>query len=253
MKCVKCKSQMKKIDCYEEMAEIDEDATEGQLADYLASELSGNKGNWAIANVHYKCPKCGYEVEVMTEHLQNFDHLIFNWHAKASEEDFFSKYVFEYLAFIALLKTRVAVNAVSDRNAIQILKRSLFIKSEYKKEIERNLDLGKNLRFIVRELKKNPLHNSSRDLDNPEIDDWWNNETDKKFTDDIKKKGIIRSENDWINLVEFWYGVRNNLFHGGKDPSVKRDQMLVEYAFKTLNPFVQLEIEIITGKRRNII
>ena len=33
--------------------------------------------------------------------------LIKNWHSKASDEDYFSKFVFEYLAFIAHLKTQL--------------------------------------------------------------------------------------------------------------------------------------------------
>jgi len=32
--------------------------------------------------------------------------LIKNWHSKASEEDYFSKFMFEYMAFIAYLRTQ---------------------------------------------------------------------------------------------------------------------------------------------------
>jgi hypothetical protein len=38
-----------------EMAELDEDATEGQLADYLAAQESGDYGNWAVETEKCKC------------------------------------------------------------------------------------------------------------------------------------------------------------------------------------------------------
>ena len=37
MKCSRCGSTLLKIDRREEMAELEEDATDGQLADYLAA------------------------------------------------------------------------------------------------------------------------------------------------------------------------------------------------------------------------
>jgi hypothetical protein len=43
-------------------------------------------------------------------------------------------------------------------------------------------------------------------------------------------------------MIEFWYGVRNNLFHGGKNPDVKRDYFLVEHAFKTLSKFMDFKV-----------
>lgn len=42
MKCSKCKRAMLKVDRRNEMAEFDDDATDGQMADYLAAELSGD-------------------------------------------------------------------------------------------------------------------------------------------------------------------------------------------------------------------
>lgn len=44
-------------------------------------------------------------------------------------------------------------------------------------------------------------------------------------------------------MVEFWYTVRNNLFHGGKNPQFQRDKLLVENSYKTLSPFVDILIE----------
>lgn len=43
MKCSQCGRTLAKVDRGEEMAELDENATEDQEADYLASELSGDR------------------------------------------------------------------------------------------------------------------------------------------------------------------------------------------------------------------
>ena len=40
---------------------------------------------------------------------------------------------------------------------------------------------------------------------------------------------------DWENMVEFWYTIRNNLFHGSKKLDIERDEFLVEYGYKTLS------------------
>jgi predicted RNA-binding Zn-ribbon protein involved in translation (DUF1610 family) len=38
--------------------------TEGQMADYMAAEMSGDYEDWAIDVVTYKCPKCG-KIEIV--------------------------------------------------------------------------------------------------------------------------------------------------------------------------------------------
>ncbi len=58
MKCEKCGSEMKVIRRETTMAELD-DATDGQKADYLAAEQSGDFGDWGITEVTYECKKCG--------------------------------------------------------------------------------------------------------------------------------------------------------------------------------------------------
>ena len=63
--------------------------------------------------------------------VMDYKDLIKNWHNKASDEDYFSKFVFEYLAFIAHLKTKIFVSNDTDRNAIQKLKQNPTIKNEY--------------------------------------------------------------------------------------------------------------------------
>ena len=92
------------------------------------------------------------------------------------------------------------------------------------------------------ELRRTPLLNSSRDQDNPEVDIWWNSASFKPEAKSESQKGVIRSLSDWMNMVEFWYGVRNNLFHGGKDPAMRRDRFLVEQAYRTLAYFMEAEV-----------
>jgi len=215
-----------------------DDVSEGQFADYLAAEESGDYGEWAQGVVEYHCNSCGAGMSMASDYLADYDSLIRNWHAKANDNDFFSKYVFEYLAFMAFLKSRIAIGSRKDREAIQILKRNNQAKQIYLDLLKKHADLHHVLVSLIQELKREPLHNSSRDYDNPEIDDWWNSSDNRPNMKSRKRKGVIHSPADWENLVEFWCAVRNNLFHGGKDPSIRRDQFLVEHAFRSLNPFM---------------
>ena len=59
MECEKCKSKMIEVSRQRVMAQMDEDATEGQMADYMAAELSGDFGEWGVTEIIYKCEKCG--------------------------------------------------------------------------------------------------------------------------------------------------------------------------------------------------
>lgn len=73
---------------------------------------------------------------------------------------------------------------------------------------------------------------------------WWNcshnslNELTE--AEKSKAKGVIHSLTDWENMVEFWYSVRNNLFHGAKNPESDRDQFAVEYGYKTLRALMEI-------------
>ena len=61
----------------------------------------------------------------------NYFDLIKNWHEKMSnEDDFFSSYVFEYLAFICYLRTQLDSDTAQDRQAIQRLKRNKVLKKK---------------------------------------------------------------------------------------------------------------------------
>ena len=57
--CDNCKSEMAVISSEQKMVEMDEDITDGQMADYMAAELSGNLGDWGATETSYKCKNCG--------------------------------------------------------------------------------------------------------------------------------------------------------------------------------------------------
>lgn len=225
------------------MADLDEDATDGQMADFLAAEQSGDHGAWNTGVVEYQCPKCGDIVQIIGDDLPNYNPLIKAWHDKANEGDFFVRFVFEYLSFIAHIKNNLYFDASSDRRAIQRLKQDDRIMQYYLALVSEDQELGQVWIEVMEELERKPLHNSSFDPDNPEIDKWWNNSEFLPNTDDDRPKGRVLSLEDWQNMVEFWYSVRNNLFHGGKNPNIQRDIFLVEHAFKSLRPLVTKEIQ----------
>lgn len=241
---------MDKIDRRTEMAELDENATEGQFADYLAAEESGDFGAWGVGIVAYHCSRCGYSVDLVLDELPNYDGLIIAWHRKAMQGDYFSKYTFECIAFTAYIKSNMELSAERDRDSIQKLKHSQRLGEDYLRLIKRNSELREVWEAIIKELNVRPLHNSSRDFDNPEIDNWWNNSPDDSNNEQENRRGVIHSLRDWGNMVEFWYSVRNNLFHGGKEPSIARDQFLVEHAFKTLYQFMKCRVTELTANQR---
>lgn len=58
-KCTKCNSLMEIVQQETELLECDIGGmTEGQMADYMGAEMSGDFGDWAVSVVTYKCPKC---------------------------------------------------------------------------------------------------------------------------------------------------------------------------------------------------
>lgn len=177
----------------------------------------------------------------------DYDSLIRNWHTRAGEEDYFSKFVFEYLAFIAYVKTRLyfsrdSSRTVTDRNAIQQLKRDEEIEQKYLECIQYDKELKNAWQKIENELNCAPLGKVSR-LEVEEIK-WWNcshdNLNEKTLDEEKKISGVLHSLDDWENMIEFWYSIRNNLFHGGKDPEKERDQLLVEFGYKTLRELVTI-------------
>jgi hypothetical protein len=242
MKCNKCQRPMLKIDRRDEMDELNDDATDGQMADYFAAELSGDNGAWNLGIVEYFCPKCNLVSQVVNDELPSYYPLIEAWHKKAAEGDTFSRFVFQYLSFIAHIKNHLFYDAPSDRKAIQKLKRAHRIGHAYLNMIENNEDLHQSWSSVITELENKPLHNSSSDPDYPEIDKWWNSIQDQPNRDNDLPEGRVLSLEDWPNMVEYWYSIRNNLFHGGKSPNIGRDAFLVEHAFVTLRALVENEL-----------
>lgn len=243
MRCDNCGRNLVKVDRRAEMTDLNDDATEGQVADFLAAEISGDAGAWSVGVIEYYCAGCDSYYQIQDEELTNYKSLIVGWHEKAAEGDFFSRFVFEYLAFIAHLKNNIYFAETKDRNVIQNLKQDVGRRDLYVRSVLSNDELSKVFEALIRELQRSPLRNSSMDLDYPEIDKWWNCSQRQPQHDNPQPKGIIRSPDDWENTVEFWYGVRNNLFHGGKNPNIQRDLFLVEHAYKTLAVFMKTEID----------
>jgi len=170
----------------------------------------------------------------------DIDRLIKNWHNKASEEDYFSKFVFEYLAFIAFLSKKKFRHESSDRNVIQKLKQDNPTKTAYLRRIQNSKELRKAWESIKREFDRIPFHHSN-------VRARWNcshrrlqEQTPEERT---KREGVIHSLEDWENMVEFLYLVRNNLFHGQKDAEDERDNFAVEFGYKTLRELVELLLE----------
>lgn len=233
---------MQKIDRRNELAELDDNASDGQMSDYFAADLSGDHGAWTLGIVEYSCYKCKSVVQVVGDHLPNYFPLIRAWHDKAAEGDTFARFVFQYLSFIAHVKNNLFYDTPKDRKAIQKLKQDQRIKNNYLKLVNKDSDLIQAWIEVIDELKNKPLHNSSLDPDYPEIDQWWNSSELRPNSEDDQPKGRVLSLNDWNNMVEFWYSVRNNLFHGGKNPNIKRDAFLVEHAFLTLRYLMDIEL-----------
>lgn len=175
---------------------------------------------------------------------------------KASEDDYFAKFVFEYLAFIAYLRKYKFYDSSDDRDAIQLLKQSQEIKEQYFSYMSEEVINSWNI--IITEFKAVArLWNASRLKDVEELT-WRNHNCEKQrfctqngcwefiiHADIVVQyndmpKWVIWSTNDWTNMVEFWRAIRDNLFHWAKDPENSRDKLVVEYWYKTLKPLVEI-------------
>ena len=175
----------------------------------------------------------------------NYRDLILKWHQKASKQnDIFSSFVFEYLSFVALIKT-VLYSENIDRNAIQSLKRDSEIEEKYISLIQSDTNLKNAWQSIIEELNEAWLGDLSRG--SLRVTGWWNcthSDTNQKTEDEIQLvSGKIHDLADWRNMIEFIYEIRNNLFHGSKNPSESRDQLLVENGYLVLRQLVTLLIK----------
>ena len=174
-----------------------------------------------------------------------YDQLIKGWHehaAKSSTKEYFSRFVFEYLAFVAFLRTKIAGGSIlDDRKRIQQLKRDQTTKCDYLKKVKMNQELSGSWRSISNRLDKKHLENLTRI---GQTNTWWNcshTESNQKTPSEVSKRnGVVHSLDDWENMIEFWYIVRNNLFHGAKNIVEERDQFLVQYGYLTLRELMEI-------------
>lgn len=153
--------------------------------------------------------------------IPDYYDLIMRWFQRSQqEEEMFTKFIFLYISFNAFInQTR---EELRERQKIEFLKHDQEAKFFYLQLIQRE----QNLKKIIDELKLfldiEPIQNSTDGRN------YW-----------VGSNGRLRSENDWENLVEYWYRVRNNLFHGHKVPQFDRDETLVRLAFLTLSPLMK--------------
>ena len=134
-----------------------------------------------------------------------------SWRNVANDyEDYFIKFALEYFVFNALLRITYFPNrdGVKDRGLINRLKQD----SECKNYILKNTK--KWINEFKKELDRKPLKNLTR-IENLRLE----------------------SLEDWDNLVEGVYWIRNNLFHGYKSPGDERDQHLVKIGYHLLSRF----------------
>ena len=57
--CPICGGRLIELSRNQEMDDIDEDATEGQMADWMGEAESGIEGNYSYDEAEYQCAKCG--------------------------------------------------------------------------------------------------------------------------------------------------------------------------------------------------
>ena len=119
-----------------------------------------------LKNIQYSA-----HTQLISDNLNCYCPLIRAWHEKAAEGDTFSRFVFQYLAFIAYVKNILYFDVSSDRLAIQRLKRDERIRGCYLDRVSQDEYLQKCWAEIIEELNRKPLHNSSYDLDSGLLED----------------------------------------------------------------------------------
>lgn len=168
-----------------------------------------------------------------------------NRHYKAGEEDFFSKFMFEYLAFIAYVhRHRYSYENLNDRGSIQRLKQDDDIKNKYLSKISEDNNLSREWEILIKELNRRPLWDISKTKNVIENKWWWISTDEMQQSEVVVDSWKISWLQDWCNMVEFRHSIRNNLFHWWKDANDERDKLLVKWAYKTLRPLVEIFIEI---------
>ena len=204
--------------------------------------------------------------------------MIENWHKKASDDDYVSKFIFEYLAFITYLMNHMPLDKEvkdndkvkkTDRTVIQNLKRNERIENEYLHMVTHGVNFQAvpveeewfesdtrwvEMKPLTDELRcswhtiatiLNEAHNQQKEIFNRQ--DWWNcsNASSKKCED--VSKAIISNEKDWVNMVEFWYKLRSNLLHGIINPEDHEYGLLIKNGYITLRPLVEYLLYYLKG------
>ena len=152
-----------------------------------------------------------------------------NWHEKAKEEDdFFIKFILEYISFIAFLEN--IKPSINDRKLIQRLKRNSTLKKIYLDKVDKTI-----VKNLMEELEQRPIENVGMSNDR-----WWDCDADTYLDFVSENNGKLRSINDYVNIIEFIYRARNNLFHGRKSLNYERDLTIVRYSFELLKPLMDI-------------
>lgn len=166
--------------------------------------------------------------------------LIRNWHEKA-KDDYFSRYIFEYLSFEAFLKkykypvdeVRTLSGNTKERSYIQRLKNETSYEERWHILVKEDIQLKDTTTKLVQYLSIEPLHSEDERH-------WWGcTAYQQNQCQNQTIYGVVSTINDYVNMVEFWYQIRNNLFHASKDPNSKRDEQLVTFAYSTLSIFLE--------------
>ena len=151
-------------------------------------------------------------LENLGEHLF-LSQIIRTWYERAqSAEDRFDKFIYLWIAFDAF-----ATN---------------YSEKEWPKQVRKNIEKDSLLtNCYVSSMKNNDFSREIRELQKlcPVYD------TRKKFLNDPKYSVTISDPNNFKEVINVLYKIRNNLFHGGKSPNEERDKKLVSLAFNILS------------------
>ena len=164
-----------------------------------------------------KKSKWGKFLKNLGEHLF-LGQIIRKWYEKAQNaEDPFDKFIYLWIAFDAF-----ATN---------------YSEKEWPKQIRKSIEKDPMLtNCYISLMKNNHFSRKIRELQKlcPVYD------TRKKFRNDPRHSVTLSDPNNFEELINVIYKIRNNLFHGGKSPDEERDKELVSLAFNILDKFSTL-------------
>ena len=155
--------------------------------------------------------------------LKKYLKLIESWHKMAEKQsDYFLKFILEYISFNAWVKQQNSQKDLftKERNMINAIKLNKSIIKCYLKIVDKDL-----IKDLIEILDNHPIENV-------------------KYPDDSNWNGKIINTQDFAGIIEFIYRVRNNLFHGDKQMNFERDEKLVKYGYKLLQPLMNMAIRL---------